>query len=581
MLPPYLPRTLKSAAERRVFELIHSQTDHAWTALHSLGLAHHPRKPWAELDFVLVGPPGLVCLEVKGGRIARRNGIWYFTDRAGAVTAKHEGPFEQVASGTAALYRHLSERCPQVRDTMVGHAVITPDIEFDVPGPDVDRDLVFDQTCFEHGFGRFLDQVVEYWHERLGRQRGRTVRALGIDDRTAVVTDLRGDFDLRSSLRAEVGQVNQELLRLTEEQFRVLDALEDNRRMMVKAGAGTGKTLLAIEEARRQAESGKRVLLCCYNKNLATFLEQALGTYPWVDIWHLHGFMAAVLREAGRLPASTDGTGEELFLETYPRLCAEALVDLGRAEAYDVLVVDEAQDLMRPAYIDLLDLLLKGNLEEGVWRVFWDPRQSIFGPGDQITASRLLCYAPAQGRLTMNCRNTRQIAVATTLMSGVDGAGPGAVEGPDVRHHWYGDEAQERDMIASCLQQLCDGGLAPEQIVILAQRKREGTCLRLGLGSTSVDLVDLDPGCIYPPKGSVGFSTVGGFKGLEADAVLLIEVGDLSTERSTLATYVGGSRARAVLHVFLHKRCRPDYERRAAEFGQRLVRQGFAGTALE
>ena len=79
-----------------------------WTALHSVGVANHPKKPWAELDFVLIGPGGVFCLEVKGGRVARRDdGRWEFTNR-GDVSVKTEGPWDQVGSASAALYHSSS-----------------------------------------------------------------------------------------------------------------------------------------------------------------------------------------------------------------------------------------------------------------------------------------------------------------------------------------------------------------------------------------------------------------------------------------------------------------------------------------
>ncbi len=55
--------------------------DDSWTVLHSVGLARHASKPWAEADVVLVGPPGVLVLEVKGGRLERRNGRWGFRNR--------------------------------------------------------------------------------------------------------------------------------------------------------------------------------------------------------------------------------------------------------------------------------------------------------------------------------------------------------------------------------------------------------------------------------------------------------------------------------------------------------------------
>ena len=88
-------------------ELYYAKLSREWVTLHSLGLSTHERKPWAEIDFVLAGPAGLFCLEVKGGRIARTDGMWSFTNKAGRTDEKREGPFEQVGSAAAALYKYI------------------------------------------------------------------------------------------------------------------------------------------------------------------------------------------------------------------------------------------------------------------------------------------------------------------------------------------------------------------------------------------------------------------------------------------------------------------------------------------
>ncbi|MEI8012623.1 MAG: nuclease-related domain-containing protein, partial [Candidatus Omnitrophota bacterium] len=61
-----------SNAERRLFSLFKSDPATAdWVVLHSLGLSSRGKKPYGEIDFVILIPnEGIYCLEVKGGRIA-------------------------------------------------------------------------------------------------------------------------------------------------------------------------------------------------------------------------------------------------------------------------------------------------------------------------------------------------------------------------------------------------------------------------------------------------------------------------------------------------------------------------------
>jgi hypothetical protein len=89
----------KSAAEQRLYKMIRQiRFGEGDIALHSLNLAIHDYKKWSEADFVLITRLGLLLIEVKGGRVACRDGIWEFTNRFGEKTRKHESPASQAKS---------------------------------------------------------------------------------------------------------------------------------------------------------------------------------------------------------------------------------------------------------------------------------------------------------------------------------------------------------------------------------------------------------------------------------------------------------------------------------------------------
>ena len=219
--------------------------------LHSLGLSTHRSKPWAEIDYVMIGPPGIFCLEVKGGRVAQRNGLWYFTDRHGNENSKHEGPWSQVGSASAALRRYLVGELPRAQAFAVGYGVVMPDIVFTQTGPDVEPHVLYDERDAGYPFNAYMIRLNAYWHKRLEEQHGKQIAVLTEYDVKTVLEELRPDFDIRPSLRTRVGLVSDEMLRLTREQYRILDGLASNPRVIIRGAAGTGKTLLAVEQARR------------------------------------------------------------------------------------------------------------------------------------------------------------------------------------------------------------------------------------------------------------------------------------------------------------------------------------------
>ena len=172
------------------------------------------------------------------------------------------------------------------------------------------------------------------------------------------------------------GKLEKELVAFTAEQFGALDAMEANLRVAFVGPAGTGKTLLAIEAARRGAAAGRKVLLLCFNRLLGKWLEGQLsvpGTGVVVSTIHQH--MLAVSSTS-----VVENPGHTFWERELPALAVETLLDnAGETNQFDELVVDEAQDILRGEYLDFLDLSLKGGLASGQWRFFGDfEKQAIY-----------------------------------------------------------------------------------------------------------------------------------------------------------------------------------------------------------
>ena len=66
MIPIDFDDSTTSAAERKLFELLkHDPETAEWTVLHSLGLARRGRKPFGEIDFVVLHAPKAMDSELK------------------------------------------------------------------------------------------------------------------------------------------------------------------------------------------------------------------------------------------------------------------------------------------------------------------------------------------------------------------------------------------------------------------------------------------------------------------------------------------------------------------------------------
>ena len=111
MIPSVISPDIKSAAEKHIFEWFKNDPrTEDWIVLHSLGISNHNKVIHGETDFfVLVPRMGLFALEVKGGRVCRKNGVWSFTDRYGNIGIKERGPFDQAWDGVFSILWRLKK----------------------------------------------------------------------------------------------------------------------------------------------------------------------------------------------------------------------------------------------------------------------------------------------------------------------------------------------------------------------------------------------------------------------------------------------------------------------------------------
>lgn len=571
MLPREISPTTASGAERVLFERMRDQLSNDWTVLHSVGMAIHNAKPWAEIDFVLIGPPGAFCLEAKGGLVSREDGVWYTTPQHGPNAGKRErlkeSPFEQVGTASAQLFRVLERALPKVGKAITGYAVATPDVEWAVTGPDIDAALVYDQRDGLNGFGAFLDRVVRRWTERIGTGWHRQLEVLGREDKRRLVESIRGDFRLAPSLRATAAAADQELVRLTDEQCELFSRLAANPRVIAHGGAGTGKTLIAAEEARRLSAEGLSVLYTCYSRNLSDEVGMALDGVPGVQVRTLHSLMAQVVSDAGRSSELPDVDEDDLFGLFLPELALDVLLQRNAA-TFDVVLVDEAQDLLRTEYLDVIEALVGGDLRVARWRIFVDPNQNVFGGLAAGGLERLRAAAAVDWPLTVNCRNTAPIATQVALLSGVPLSSVLAPDGPSVEIDWYDSDDNQRKIVRDRLSQLRAEGFAASRIAVLSRHRRSNSVADRDLGQP---LTDVSRGRGQADRSDITFSTVSSFKGLESDAVLLVDVDDLHSAEGLASVYVGASRARVALFVFLSATQRERFQALAQEFGRSLA----------
>ena len=270
MVPDMISEDVKSNAERRLFDNFkHTNTSQNITILHSLGLAKHRDKVVGEIDFVVLCNRGILVLEVKGGKVEREAGGWYFTNRYNEKNKKNEGPFEQANGNMHSLENALEARLDRndpIRNCFYANAVIMPDCDFHGDDPSINRDILFDRSNYK-GLLDVIEKSFDYWEGIHRSKHGeRRFSQLSAEDIKRIEVILRGDFSFIPLMSDIIDQTYESLASLTEEQYDILSGMNDNDRLLVSGCAGSGKTLLAKEEYCRAIAEGKNALFLCYNK---------------------------------------------------------------------------------------------------------------------------------------------------------------------------------------------------------------------------------------------------------------------------------------------------------------------------
>ena len=215
-----------------------------------------------------------------------------------------------------------------------------------------------------------VDGMFDYWSSK-GETANRPAPSF-LETLTQLLTPR---FELRQPLGSVMAEEDRQLLTLTEQQSAVPDMLGRQRRVSVTGGAGTGKTLLAMEKARRLADEGFRVLLTCYNRPLAEYLRRSAGPVERLRILNFHQLCWELAEQAGiplpdpyAVPAPP-----ELFTTMLPNALLDALDRV--EDRFDAVIVDEGQDF-RDTWWDPLQLCL-ADPDRGVLYVFYDENQQL------------------------------------------------------------------------------------------------------------------------------------------------------------------------------------------------------------
>lgn len=542
--------------ERDVFNLLASGPND-WVALHSLDLAPWNRRLRTEIDFVVIVPDtGILCVEVKSHEhIAFDGSRWY------PETIKRS-PFKQASDGRYTFRRRLADIAPQFSQIPVVHCCIFPRATFELG-----RNLSVApwELMDLRTFGKFSSGG-----EFCADLKAKMEQSIAADPQ---LTPLRshlspGQIDAIIKLCVPVQKVSfdsrEEIKRreeavekiLREQQKPVLQLAALNNRLIVSGGAGTGKTLIAMEVARRAAEKDLRVALLCYNQLVGDWMRQKVEkigpTLPNLVV----GRAIQVMAEMTGIEIPSNPS-REYWEEQLPQELEERLTDpdFKASSAFDYLVLDEAQDILaKPRLWQCLTQFLSGGISEGAFALFGDFYHQVLGDREAMQSALAeldKSNRPVRWNLGENCRNYPIVGDTAVQLAGfTEPIYSGYLRSGGGQHNYdivfYDNDQGQLDKLTQWLTEFRAQGYKPTEITVLSFRADH-----LSAASRSEQGLKLRPA--RQAGSHTGYASVHAFKGLENKVIILTDVvlADKDCHRDLF--YTGLTRATESVRILCDK----------------------------
>lgn len=541
MIPSIFPAESTSSGEKRVFEVLKNESPSDWFILHSFRLPAHRKVVFGEADFVVIAPPyGVFVLEIKSGGVGFNGTDWIFVNRFGEVHKKQRGPFLQAHDGMfeiiGLISRLFGSRFSR-KKVLYGYGVIFTDTN-DFPSSAITEDESWRlyQDTQEQDYCGFIKTLATNFKKELLKIDKPIPPELTASDAKEIAEALRPSVDCVIPLNSFLRQTETEILSLTTEQYSCLDDFELNERIVTIGGAGTGKTLIAAEEARRMALQNKKVLLLCYNKNLARYINSSIEPNDNLCVSSIHSYLFQICNKHG---VSINGSSESFFSDELPKL---ALTVLNEPKC-DLLIIDEFQDLCTDNYLNIFDRLLVGGLQGGNYSFFGDfSNQAIYNKQSTLENLKRRSFFAIK-KLSVNCRNTINVCNELINITGfADKSYRYSITGEPVDYFVWTDEKKQAELLTNSLRALNKLGINGKRILILSPVKRKNSI---------VNTVDPQKDIIgdygeTPSVYAAYFETIQSFKGLESEVVIIVDINNYENKQ---LLYVAFSRARSKMIV--------------------------------
>lgn len=386
-------------SERKVYDFLSGLNDE-FIVFHSVQWVkkgHRWKSTWKENDFLILNRNlGALVLEVKGGEIEYKDGVFRQTNTLTKEVSvlsekKKNDPLSQAIDGIY-HYRNLIDTISEkLNDRFPVEAAVW------FPASEVDKQI----NKFPLSYREVSKSILGYGDFKRGAKLiydiyefygSRDKANISEEEFKKIIELIASDFKLITAPGAKKNELEHAFIKLTNEQTGLLDYISEQSNATIQGVAGTGKTLIAKEAARRFSLEGRKVLFLCFNRYLFHYLAHK---YPYdnVTYYNIHSLITKF------------GTNIIDLSNVEDR--ANALLNIDwEIFDFDDVIIDEAQDFVNE---EIMYFKFLAELKEGRFLAFYDKNQLLTTKEVPEWIKNSECKLV----LTKNCRNTYQIALTS------------------------------------------------------------------------------------------------------------------------------------------------------------------------
>mgnify|MGYP004453393861 FL=1 len=515
-----------SYGEFQIFESL-KQLPNDWYIYHSLNWkdrSKNGRITWGEADFVIFNKNyGILVVEVKSGGISFKDGKWLQTRLDNSEINEMKNPFNQANRSKYKLIDEIDYKLPYGDRCFIDKAVWFPSISNDELQKanlplEYDSKLILTKESLNNPLQSILSIYNFYNSTRY--------TMLSRNSENVILETIMPSFNLVPSASNIKDEADYVFYQLTNEQKKVLDFISDQQTVAIQGSAGTGKTFIAVEQAKRLS-SDKKVLFLCFNKFLYYHLDNKCKLNN-VDYYNLHTFLSK--------NSSDDISTDEK--------CLKALksIDFANTLDYQAIIIDEAQDINDKILIEFYEICKRLNYN---LYLFYDKNQMLF----QNKLPKCLEEFDCKLTLTKNCRNTLKIVQTINSVFNINTQANGfSVSG--VMPTFYFVDTDIQNKLRLIINDYLNDGFDQKDITILTLSTEDESCLN---GITQIGNYKINH---ESNEDGIFFTTSKKFKGLESNIIIVIDFDakQYSDYEYMKNLYVSLSRARQRLSLICNNK---------------------------